>query len=71
MIWETYCITARLMLAKTDSPWTHGKVTSLRTGLSRASFFVAKNFILVGVFSILKRLSNQTNERMDFLCITM
>ena len=37
------------MLAKTDSPWTHGKETSLRTGLSHASFFVAKNFILVGV----------------------
>lgn len=49
MIWETYCITARLMLAKTDSPWTHGKETSLRTGLSHASFFVAKKFIVVGV----------------------
>lgn len=44
MIWETYCITARLMLAKTDSPWTHGKETSLRTGLSRASFFYCKKF---------------------------
>lgn len=60
---------ARLMLAKTDSPWTHGKETSLRTGLSRASFFIQK-FIVVGVISVLKRLSSQTNERTGFLCIT-